>query len=137
MQFQIDNDGFHNVTFEMNSGPEIRLGAQVIDNSSIPGATDITPTGGLNFRDQQSFMLNGTTFEFDSGPVLTVTGNGAQITSGDTFTVTDNEAAPNTTSVTFEMTNFAPGAGHIAVGYRSLTHRRKLAARIVTAIKWR
>src|SRR6185295_14770213 len=81
-------------TFEVDTGPEIRF-------YTYGGANPPQPAPLVNdilFRDGEFFTLNGTNYEFDSGPVYLVQGAGSNFQDGQVFTVTDT----NNISKTFE-----------------------------------
>ena len=84
-----DFDGTADVTFEMNTGPEVLL---------QPDAA-----AGRFVRDGDTFLLDGTSIEFDTGSVLVVRAlSGAEIADGETFTITDDNPTGEVT-LTFEF----------------------------------
>ncbi|MEC7567014.1 MAG: NF038122 family metalloprotease, partial [Planctomycetota bacterium] len=78
--FYIDDDnipGTPSFEFEFNGGPEIFY--------------DMDAENGFFLRDGDSFSLDTLNFEFTTGPVFVVTAdNGAGLTDGETFTITDD-----------------------------------------------
>jgi len=75
--------------FELDSGPE----AFVL----------VDPSQGAFIADEESFTLDGTVFEFNTGPVLEVIGGGASFIPEESFTLTDN-AIPTANTMTFQFT---------------------------------
>jgi len=116
----IDNGG-PTFTFELDSGPE----ANVL----------VDPTFGSVITDGESFALDGTTYEFDTGPVLTVTGNGASFVPFETFTITDNANPVNNTAVfQFTITGNVTIPGAQPIEYLLTTSQAGMIQSIVSAI---
>ncbi len=81
LQFSVDHDADPltlPLVFEFNSGPEIR----VHPNSA----------SGAYVHDGDTFEIDGTTYEFDTGSVIRMlAANGSQIADGALITITDNQ----------------------------------------------
>ncbi|MCA9154372.1 MAG: PPC domain-containing protein, partial [Planctomycetales bacterium] len=107
--------------FEMNSGPEM----EVLQD----------PTVDFTLRDGDTFTIDATPYEFDTGSVIVVEAvNGAGIQDGSTLTIT-NSASPSVAQV-FEFNN---GVGSVAsdrveIRYSSAFSRDQIRQAIVNAV---
>ena len=86
LSFSAEDAGGGITTFEFNSGPEVRVNFEPSDF----------------VREPDHFTLDGQIYEFDTGPVLLVSGSGAGLTDGDRFTINGK---------TFEMEDTDVGNG--------------------------
>ncbi|MCA9245531.1 MAG: choice-of-anchor L domain-containing protein [Planctomycetales bacterium] len=109
--------------FEFNSGPDFIL-------STAPNSLN-------SVRDGETFTVDGTLYEFDTGSVLVnnAMNGGMNITEGSTITITDNNAMQRVT-VTFEFDSdgmlVTPGA--TAINYMPADNQNQITTAIVNAI---
>ena len=119
-QFTIDdgNPLTGDTVFEFNSGPEVYY--------------TVDPAAGIYVRDGDTFLLDGTAYQFDTGEVLVVdAATGSSMPDGLTVTLTDDAG----TSLTFEMDkNGSAGGGAIAVAVTNGMDSGDMASALVTAI---
>jgi len=109
-------------TYELNSGPEVTF--------------NVDPAAGRFVRDGDTFTLDGTAFEFDTGAVLVMgASDGSAILDGATFTITDNQVVPVTRTFEFDNGTGPPvGGDHIAVHFSTGMDQSQLVAAVVSAI---
>ena len=119
-QFSIDdgNPLTADTVFEFNSGPEVFY--------------TVDPAAGIYVRDGDTILLDGTSYEFDTGEVLVVdAANGNAIDDGLTVSLTDDAG----TTLTFEFDKNGSVAGsNISVDIVNGNDQEELALALVTAI---
>ncbi|MCA9196580.1 MAG: pre-peptidase C-terminal domain-containing protein [Planctomycetales bacterium] len=120
MQFTVD-DGIGNIyNFEFDSGPEVTFRHD--------------PAGGVFVRDGDTFLLDGTAFEFDSGSVIVVSATSAAgLSDGDTLTITDNQVPIVTKTFEFDRDGTI-SPGNIRIPYTNNTNQADLIVDIVDRI---
>ncbi len=105
MQFSVDDGAGNIFDFEFNSGPEVTY--------------QYSPSTGIFVRDGDTFLLDGTAYEFDTGSVILVNAlNGNGVVDGQTITITDDQI-PSVTRV-FEFddgTGLPIAAGRVAIPF--------------------
>ena len=122
--FHIDQtgDGFPDVTFEFDSGPEFYF--------------NVDPTGPnpLTLLDGDTFIVDGVPFEFDTGSVLTVEAqSGNQLADGGRFIISDD--APSPTTAVFEFDNDGNvTSGAWGIPFTALDNQQSILTRIVNTI---
>lgn len=118
MRITVTSSTGASVFFEFNTGPEFIL--------------SYDPAAGLNVRDGDRFEINGTIYEFDTGPVVVVSAaDGGAITNGSTVTITDNFNVSRTFEYTLSGT---AGPGRVAVPYTATSTQAQLVSALITAI---
>jgi len=119
-QFTIDdgNPLTPDKVFEFNSGPEVYY--------------TVNPAAGIYVRDGDTILLDGTSYQFDTGEVLVVdAANGNAMPDGLTVSLTDDAG----TSITFEFDKDGVVAGtNVAVAVTNGMDQEELALALVSAI---
>ena len=119
-QFSIDdgNPLTADTVFEFNSGPEVFY--------------TVDPAAGIYVRDGDAILLDGTSYEFDTGEVLVVdAANGNAMDDGLTVSLTDDAG----TTLTFEFDKNGSVAGsNISVDIVNGNDQEELTLALVTAI---
>ena len=113
-QFGVAGVGF----FTLDFGPQV-----LVDFANAPGV-----------RDGNAFELDGTRFEFDTGPVLNVTGDGGGFQDGQQFTLTDAQGTLRTFEIETNNDGVAPGGNVSALSIQPTDNAQQVAQRIATTI---
>ncbi|MCH5372415.1 MAG: PPC domain-containing protein, partial [Planctomycetes bacterium] len=115
-------DSVPDVTFEFDTGPEFYFDV----STANPAAPRV-------LVDQDSFIVDGVQFEFDTGTVLEVNAtSAAQLADGGTIQIWDN--APNPTTHTFEFDNDGNYGANIPITFTANETQQSIISKIIAAI---
>ncbi len=125
VSFTVDDGQGGTVSFEFNSGPEVRFVH--------------SPATGVTIRDGDTFFLDSLPHEFDTGSVMVVTATGNTIQDGDTFTITDvpppnTPGGPITRTFEFDRQGGLNNNNAIAVPFALGDNNLQIIGAIVNAI---
>lgn len=110
-----------NLDFEFDFGPEALI--------------NYDPLGGLFVQDEMQFVVDGTTYEFDTGSILVMDAvNGTQLTDSTTVRVTN--AAGVEVIFEFDNNGSAAGASNVVISYTNTSTRAEMIRALVDAINF-
>ena len=122
LQFTLDDGTGNLFDFQFNSGPEVRY--------------TYSPANGVFVRDGDTFLLDGTAFEFETGSVIVVNAlNGNGVSDGETISITDSQVPAVTRIFEFDDGTGGPiGAGHVRIAFTQSMDQASLVNAIISSI---